>query len=52
MKGIPEKDDNGKPRTKPRNPVTNPTSKVDHDVMRYPKYINDPYERKDQFESQ
>lgn len=46
----PKRDETGRVVTKDRNALSNPTSKVENDLLKPPKYIVDPYERKEMFE--
>ena len=45
-KEMPARDEAGRVKTKERNFVTNLTSKIDKEVMKFPKHIPDPYDRK------
>jgi hypothetical protein len=46
----PKRDETGRVVTSDRNALTNPLTRVQSDLFKHPKYIVDPYERKDMFQ--
>ena len=44
-KGI-ARDENGRVKTEPPQIYSNPTTKVEKNFLKFPKYIEDPYNRK------